>query len=556
MRPSQAQLWLYGYRMEELKQIDIKPVKDSLKFKRIVPQQGFSRRLVSTSLPLTFVGATPPRADPSHASSYAGGVLKRIGPDTGQINRKMKRLFRKFVRKWLRKNLVPLTDSDVPTFDQWLEETPYSRGRKNELKEVWMKYLKKPKKSDLKKVKSFVKDEPNTDYKYPRTINSRVDVAKCQFGPICSAASKAVFANPNFIKTIPVSERAKAIKEKIYVHGEECDSTDYTSYEAHFTAERMRLTTGELFKWLFSTCSAAIKSIAKLMMEVLTSPSNFSAKFVSFVMGAVRCSGEMDTSLSNGFANAMTIEFLADLYNNKAHFYVEGDDGIIRWVVKDRRPPDQAYKDLGLTIKIVSSTELSELSFCGQVYDMDDLVVITDVKEQLARFGWTNSRYVQASYNTRMQLLKAKGYAMVYQYNGCPILSKLGRRILQLTSQTTIRKRIVEQWDPHKRELLVQAMTSLPEEIEPKPATRLLVERLYGIPVWQQYQIEDQLTHIELGSHNLPFDTPASWRHYFDTYSTTVPDGNPTWIKPTNRGIYERYIRTFSNLNKFKFNLT
>lgn len=531
----------------------IKPVKKSLEFTRILPQDGHDRRAISTSLPLTFEGTTPPRPDPSHAASFAGGTLKRIGFDPGPIDKNKLKDFRKFVRSWLKKNITPLQEHEVPTFNEWIEETPYSRGRKDQLIQVWEKYLKNPTKRNLKKVKSFIKDECYNEWKYPRLINSRVDVAKCLFGPICAAASAAVFANPAFIKTIPVSERAKAIKEKIYKEGAECDSTDYTSYEAHFTKERMEATSGELFDWLFSGCSSATRRIVMTMMDVLTSDSRFINKAVSMKMSAVRCSGEMDTSLSNGFANAMTIEYLAHKYKTKAYYYVEGDDGIIRWALKDRRPPQSAYEELGLTIKIQSSTDLSELSFCGQVYDMDDLVVITDISEQLARLGWTNSKYVKASFKTRTALLRAKAYSLVFQYNGCPILSVLGRRLLELTEGARVTKKIINNWDPYKKELLQTALSGLPEPLEPKAATRLLVEKLYKIPIWRQLQIEEQFRTIELGVHPFPLETPKVWQDYYNNYSTTVLDPRPDWIKEPHKKEYENYISGFSNLAKFKF---
>lgn len=532
--------------------MEIKPIKSTLKFKRIVPEKGFERRLVSTSLPLCFTDVTPPRADPSHASSYAGGVLKRIGFQPDPMARKIRRKFQRFVRLWLRKNIVPLKDHDVPSFETWLENTPYTAGRKRQLADIWERFLRKPTKKNLRKVKSFIKDEAYEDFKYPRTINSRVDVAKCAFGPICWAASKAVFSNPNFIKNIPVSERAKAIREKIFKQGEECDSTDYTSYEAHFTADRMRLTTGQLFDHLFSGCSSPIRATSDLMMDVLTSPSWFTTKLLSFVMEAVRCSGEMDTSLSNGFANSMTIEFLSAQHNNKVHYYVEGDDGIMRWAVRSRRPPDSAYKELGLTIKINSSTELSELSFCGQVYDMDDLVVVTDIKEQLARMGWTNSRYTQSSEKTRLQLLRAKGFAMAYQYNGCPILSTLGRRIIELTETVNVKQSIINNWEPYKQELLTTAIATLPEPLEPKAGTRLLVEKLYNIPVWKQLALEEQFAKIELGNHEFPLEAPKQWSQYYENYHTTVPDRNPTWIQAKRKREYNQYIKQFANLKNFQ----
>lgn len=536
--------------MNEIKFPSI-PSVSPIKFKFAAPYgpQRSNRRIMSTTLPLWVKGVTPPRPDPGHTPSYIGGTLRRIGFEPPKMNRKLKRKYIRFVKLWCRRNLTPLIDSDVPTVKQWLKTTDYTEARKQELLREWQKYGKMPRRKVLRKVKSFIKDETYLDFKFPRLINSRVDIAKCLFGPLCYAVAKRVFALPQFIKTVPVSQRPKVLRDFLFKDGEEMDSTDYTSFEAHFTDEKMEITQKILFDHMTSTCGSYLRRIAQLMFETLSGNNEICNKILSFIIKAKRCSGEMDTSLSNGFTNAMNIEFLAYLKKCSVRYFVEGDDGLAKFRPPHLAPTVSDFQELGFLIKVIRSKDMAELSFCGQVYDVDECVVVTDVREQLARFGWTNSRYVQASYKTRLQLLRAKGFSMVYQYTGCPILSVLGRRILELTNDVKIEKRIVDNYDSYHKHILVDALKGLPPPREPGLQTRLLVEKLYSISIDQQVAIESKIRTWTLGGQDLDLDWPKQWTFYHDKYSTNIPDHDPSWLLQPEKP-YLDYIRKFSNVTK------
>jgi hypothetical protein len=472
-----------------------------------------------------------------------------MGYKPGPINRKSKREFKRFVELWLKRNIVPLTDDKVPTFEEWLESTDYTESRKKELTRVWDGAGRKCRRSKLQKVKSFIKDETYPEPKYPRLINSRVDEAKCNFGPICKAASDVVFSLPMFIKNTPVADRPMAIRNKIFKDGGKFQSTDYTSYEAHFTKERIELTTGLLFRYLFKKCSAGIRLSVDEMLRALTGKNKIASKFVSFVINATRCSGEMDTSLSNGFANAMTIEYLAWKCGGNVSYFVEGDDGLMRWG-DSRRPTQQDYVDLGLNIKIQESSELSHLSFCGMVYDIEEQIVVTDVREVLCRLGWTNKQYVNASTKTKMQLLKARAYSLAYQYNGCPVLSRLGRKLIELTKKCEISPKIISNWNSYQRGILVTAIDKLPEERLPGPRTRQLISDLYGLTEREQLHLESWVDNLTLKHYQVPFEVPEIWRTYYARYSSELHDENPVWLQK-RRTNYINYISGFSNISSF-----
>lgn len=512
------------------------------------------RPVLSKSLPLCFKGATLPRPDPSHPPSVVGGAGKRFGYGTPPINRAILRRFRRFVRAWLKHNMNPLTDADIPSFEEWLESTPYGASRKEELRRTWIQFIADgmPKKT-FSKVKSFIKDETYGEPKYPRIINSRIDAAKCYFGPVVQAVSDRLFSRPEFIKTVPVPDRPAVIRDLLLDASldEDYVFTDYTAFEAHFISEVMEATQFELFKYMLSgtTCR---KEWLSTYYTTMAGTNELTFKLVTISLLATRMSGEMDTSLSNGFANLMLFLFTAAVRGaTSVKGVVEGDDGLFRVSPARCAPTKQDFADLGFTIKIEHTKHLSEASFCGQVYDMTDLIVVTDPKEVICRLGWTNKKYVRANKNTLLQLLRARGYSLVYQYNGCPLLDVLGRRILDLTTGVELSEKIytnLDQWEREKLRAAVAAGIPPPREVGAN--TRQLVDKLYGISVPEQEKLEHWFSEIDLGLHDIPFVTPKAWQDYYDSYSLAYYNEDPCWLN-RDETLYLGQLAKFKNCSRF-----
>jgi hypothetical protein len=466
-------------------------------------------------------------------------MVKRFGYKTPKLDPKMRRRFRRFVELWLRHNMVSLTDVDVPTFEEWLEATPYSAARKAELKSVWDKRGRVYCKKRFRRVKSFIKDETYEEWKYPRLINSRVDEAKCYFGPVVQAVSDSLFSRHEFIKTIPVPDRPKYIRDLLMSSGVDSDYifTDYTAFEAHFVPEVMQITQFLLFRYMLKGTSRG--EWLKNYEETMAGTNVLQFKAFTAMIEGTRMSGEMDTSLSNGFANLMLFLFLVSENGGRAVGVVEGDDGLFRVSPSSAAPTKDQFAQLGFTIKIGTTKELSEASFCGQVYDMTDLVVVANPLEIIARLGWTSKRYVGSKMTTRLQLLRARGYSLVYQYSGCPLLESLGRRILFLTEGIVISRKVFSNLDAWERAKLFAATSmKLPVYKEPGERTRHLVHKLYGISLDEQLVLEEHFAALELGRYDMPCldRLPECWKDYFSDYSNTWKTNDPAWLlKPEAR---------------------
>lgn len=544
--------------MNEIKPISLPECKKSVKIsKSFTAREVFRnfRTVLSRSLPLCFTGATPPRPDPSHPPSVVGAVVKRFGYQTPTVSRENRRKFKRFVQLWLKRNIQsPLTDADIPTFDEWLAQTPYPASRKLELTTIWNKLQRIPSVKRFSRVKSFVKDETYEDWKYPRLINSRVDEAKCYFGPVVQAVSDVLFSRPEFIKKIPVPDRPLYIRQLFDSSGVNSDYvyTDYTAYEAHFVPEVMKITQCLLFKHMLRGTSFAGEWY-DIYERTMTGRNKLALKHFSMSIQGTRMSGEMDTSLSNGFANLMLFEYAVFCRGGKTIGVVEGDDGLFRVTPAAAAPTKEDFEKLGFTIKIEHTRELSEASFCGQVYDMTDLIVVTNPIEVISRLGWTNKKYTRCSEQTAMELLRAKGYSLVYQYYGCPMLDALGRRILQLTQGVRIKDKVLYNMDQWEREKLAAAMArNLPEPREVPENTRLLVQKLYGVSLGEQKAFEEMCSTLQLGDHALPCvnQTPKSWKDFYDQYSVDFYTNDPCWLLKSE-SIFLSALNRVSNCVEF-----
>ncbi len=244
---------------------------------------------------------------------------------------------------------------------------------------------------------------------------------------------------------------------------------------------------------------------------------------------ATRMSGEMCTSLGNGFANLMANLFIhyekgADI--EEVPIVIEGDDGLIADSMGVTLEPAD-YSSIGLKVKIIHHDQINTASFCGIVFDQGDADNITNPLEALASFGWTTHDYALSNEKTKLTLLRCKALSLAYQYPGCPIISSLARYGMRVTNSFDVRRilekdRSMSQW---QRDKLLDAYNNRHSLVLDKPVgdgSRLLVEELYGIPVEIQYAIENHIDSMQ-EVQPLEFDYldvlyPRDWINYWNTY--------------------------------------
>lgn len=483
--------------------------------------------------------------NPRHGPTVLAGALYRAGRKITEPKVKLWESCKGFAIKTFRETFKQLScDTDVSVVTWLAQNGNYSDKRKKDLQQ---KYDLIEDRWDPKyfRLKCFVKDEPYSALKYARAIYSRTDEFKCLVGPIFKQIESVVFAHPDFIKHISVPDRPEALMEKLYRVGARYCETDYTSMEAHFDAIRFEL------EFLFYEYMVEHLPAGKEFLETIACFKGINEcifkDFTLFLPGG-RMSGEMNTSLGNGIVNWILSKFLAFCQgelDSHAGFF-EGDDGA---VVCEKLPTTDEYKDLGFCVKAEPIDNIYDMSFCGQVFDPIDKIVVTDPLIELADFGWSKRRYVSANKATRLALIRAKSISMLYQYAGCPILHSLARYGLRVTNRICTDKvyKFMSDWE---KTTFRKAQACLKEtkfrekfSLVPPMRTRLLVERLFKIPVEVQLRVEAEIdghqgvTPLELPEllHLAPQSWKDNWNKNvlavsnseFQTYSDQAPFEEP-----------------------------
>lgn len=514
----------WGYRYLEQNQDEIGEMKADAKIRYKKKYDDWRRSPFFTSLGTHVHGAACPKPDLNHALTSEAGVRKRfcIKPPLADPNQIY--LLRKFVREWLRENMTPISSDADTSVEHWLENTNYPMWRRQELAAAWDS-VDDIWKSKYHTCNSFMKDESYPSYKHARAINSRSDGFKCAVGPIFKLIEEQVYKHPSFIKHVPVVDRPKYITEMLYHEGGKYYTSDYTAFESLFVGELMFAVEFELYRYMTAFLAGGAEFM-RLCEKVLAGKNI--CKFRSFVVSlmATRMSGEMCTSLGNGFSNLMFMLFVSKSVGcTQVRGVVEGDDGLFTMI---GTPPTKLdFATLGLVIKPEVHLALNTASFCGMVFDLGDQLTVTDPRKVLATLGWTSRQYARCRPHKLEGLLRCKALSLAHQYPGCPIVSALAHYVLRCTRVQDLTKVISGKNTPqYLREKYLLAIEYFSGQgvpvVSPPHDTRVLVETLYGITIEQQFEIEEslnQLTYIQPLTDDCILNVmPSLWRHYYDNY--------------------------------------
>lgn len=457
-----------------------------------------------------------PHPDVTDRPTMEAGAQKRAAAQTPVPDPQLLQEFRGFVRKYLKKHFKKLSPDVDVSYETWRSQISQPEWRKEEYDEAYEKvrFLETEKMSKelikflkLSKLGGFGKREQYPQFKHARCINARNDKYKVLVGPIYRAIEKAVFKKPDFIKKIPVDERPQYIMDRLYALGALYGITDFSRFEASFIREVQLACEFELYRYMTSELPEA-DWFNDLITDCQLGINQIDYRtFILYIM-ATRMSGEMCTSLGNGFTNNMLLKFIA----KKSGVFIvacnEGDDGIFRTTGKLN---EALFAQLGFEIKIAYTTELSEASFCGMIFDVDDRVVITDPVKVLANIGWGDARYALARSSKKKALLRLKALSFLYQYPGCPIIQEMSLAILRLTKDLDVRHVAILEKNSYRRGIylgLLKKFGSGAKHVykQARPVmtnTRLLMEKRFKVPVEVQLDAEQ---HFKSMKELQPFD--------------------------------------------------
>jgi len=248
--------------------------------------------------------------------------------------------------------------------------------------------------------------------------------------------------------------------------------------------------------------------------------------FVVEILGG-RMSGEMNTSLGNGFYNLIMFHFLTNEMSHDAIAtgFVEGDDGLFQVHPPEAAPTTELFREWGNNIKL-ESQPAHLASFCGNIFDPEDKVVMTDPLKVLANTGWGGRNYIHRKPEVQLALLRCKAWSVLYQYAGSPILQSFANYILRLTDENEeLERKVTDEqgfWEREKWNKITKT-----EQLQRTIGnnSRCLVETMWNISIEQQLIIEQYFDKCKkLQDFNFELDYPAHWVDYHNKYVMKLED--------------------------------
>lgn len=496
-----------------------------------------------------------PCPDVSDVPTLLSGVEHRMDRqlpgNSAEFLLALKKSTRNFI---LKRDIRPIHPSSDRSVDTWLESTNYNEARKAELRLIYEETLnltemetitlgyKLPRADDgydtrLRHfiVKLFAKEECYEGYKQARGIYARDDIAKVFFGPYFKLMETELYAQPEFIKHIPVLNRPEYILEHVTRLGWEYLATDYTSFECHFSEDVMECCEFVLYEHMLRNLPEG-PFVMQIIRMVLAGVNRIYCSGFEARIKARRMSGEMCTSLGNGFSNLMFMQTYCDFTNQPLVGVVEGDDGLFAFNGPQRF---DLLTEWGLLLKMESHSNISTASFCGMIFDEDSKQAISNPFKIIAKLGWSTRRYARSNESKLSVLQHCKALSILHQYRSCPIVSAFCRFILRSKYISMYQKRkfvhTTGNFSLYEKENMLQAIEADPaEDVPPSKQTRMLFDELYQITPKQQVQIEEDLNKDSLHSLTQLASSnafPKFQHHFWDWYTEPTTQWE-TIIKP------------------------
>lgn len=500
------------------------------------------RKIMGVTLPWYYDGACELKPDDNDLASIIDGAKHRVGGRVPPIDRRILRRFKRYTALWIRANLKPLDGLTTIDLESWLESTNYPESRKEQLRKCYTIENEKFVRPKFEELKSFIKDEFYQEPKAFRTINSRDDYYKCILGPWIHAIEKEVFKHEDFIKTIPVADRARAVHNK-YQEGMHIATTDCTAWEASMGRDIMKAVEFELFKVMSKYIPGHKEFLDCYYKLVFQNKLKFNGLVVTVI--SRRMSGEMSTSVGNGFTNLMMLRFTCYIYGITAFIFVEGDDGI---VFSDKPLPEDIFRGLGFIIKLERHNDIRKAKFCSLLFD-NEFNLVRDPIHSILRLGWTSQLYVNSGRRVHMNLLRLKAISLKCEVPNAPILGVLADRILELTKaysrglSSFLRTAKVSLYERERYDTAIKNKV-WGQRSKVTSDARLLVEEEFGIHWESQLMIEESINKMDLDAFSNPIlDAYIKNDHkvYFERYTNT--DKNFSIVCDTRRDcLYQTFL--------------
>lgn len=392
------------------------------------------REWLSVSLGCHVQGAILPAPNPNDVANMVAGAVKRVGCLLPVIKPGELRAIRNFTRRWVRRHLTPLSASDDYTVETWLKNSSYEDWRKEQLRRSW-KQVDDGRGLNYRhyRCKSFIKREGYIEFKYPRTINARSDAFKCMTGPFFSKIEAVLCPRPEFVKCRDISDRPEYLAGR-YPEGQAVRATDYTTFEASFSARVLYAIEMQLYTYMLQDVPGYQDLIDHIRRALcgrqFCQMAGRKYSGIKYSMEGTRMSGDMCTSLGNTFTNMILMEYACRKVGSEVLGTYEGDDGVS--LIKGRKPPPETFTNLGFKLKLEDVPDVASASFCGNVFVRGENCNICDPLKTVVKFGWTMSDLRTGSVADREALLRAKAMSLIATNPGAPVVQNMALWVMRV----------------------------------------------------------------------------------------------------------------------------
>jgi len=452
------------------------------------------------------------------------------------------------VHSFITSKLDPVDVDYDFSVDAWLQKTSFSFTKKCEITEAYIDRKidveLEPDKKDpnVFNMKIFPKDECYPAFKAERTIFFPSVLVNALVAPYIKACEEKVYDLEYFIKHVPFKERAKFVADKFgHVVGKAM-ATDFSSWECHMSPEVLNMTVVPLIRYLLG--GRAPPSVIELICRLLTNPRHVKCVYFGaeiLILASGECWTAFVTALVNLYFQLLIISELIGISFQQVLLILEGDD-VLAIVPHEIMITEADYASYGLkaTMEVFDSVE--EASFCGMVFDMESMEVLTDPIAAVAKFGWVDKAYMSSKKSKKFALMRCKALSYMVQYPACPIVSELCRQVLKITRGVDVLGYINSRHvDSYRREIYLRCLLEYEtgQQKEVTHGSRLLVEKKWKIPYSTQLICEEQIRNWGLFCDSrhlrdrkmvplyLPLLVdlcPDEWKDYWDMY--VIPYAN------------------------------
>lgn len=514
-----------------------------------------NHRPVGVCLGFPLIGHAPPVADPNDPIGKHMAIRNRVGrylPPTHEQFLDFDN-FPSFVSHLIRLfNIPQFTADTVPgapdlSFTTWCSNLKQPLWRREQLAAERDRMLSQRPCADHDilpyrtasdgVLQTFTKREKMVKmYKTPRAINARSDTAKVTFGPLIKLLESAVYditwpdtGLPAFIKHVPVSQRPRMLERLASLRVGEVICSDYTAFESCATPELMLACEFVLYRWICGSSSKA-HSILDMFEEMVTGENKMDYAHFCATLHGSRMSGEMNTSLGNGFLNLCIISYVGFTLGKEIRGFVEGDDGIFVELTPSTSPLNtETMMASGALLKMEKPHAVSTAEFCGNIYVPGEYSNLTDPMWFLASASWyLDPQAYTINLKTRMQLLRARAMSGLAEYPGAPVISVWCNEVLRRTAGYKERfslRGIVDYWDATVLSEYDGDLTPKIAELASRPitpASRALVETVFSVPIEAQLELESLIRSMTIDGIRYPYANPHTsemWERYVGNYS-------------------------------------